>query len=303
MTETKQAAFPGQVLRVDKDAEDKHVLRNVKTGTTRKLRTVLDGKTSVVIEDAKGTRIFWYLANAFADHESITSEFNKMAFVDEKIRGYVTHQKLWLADEGFTYTYAGQPNDPTPMPPFFGKLRDKVIQLTGLVCPRDAPSVTYPGGLVNKYRDGKDSVGWHKDAEPDLDTGVPIVGVSTGAAAKFQFRVPTDTSLILSIRVQSGSVYWFYSTLPHRVPKDDKRTGIRYNATFRQSRAQQASRGLRAPATLTHSQSSRGLRAPATLTHSQSSSSSSSSSASNKRKVDDAFEDAGDASVAKKLRA
>jgi alkylated DNA repair dioxygenase AlkB len=230
---TSASEFPGKHLQVGKDANDKKYIKDLQTGKTDKL-TELDGKTSVVIQDAKGTLIFWYLANAIEKHQDITKEFDSIEFKDEKIRGYITHQKLWLADEGFSYTYVGQKNEPTPMPAFYASLRDRVRDLTNRYLP--VANTTYPGGLTNKYRSGKDSVGWHQDAEADLKKNAPIAGTSFGVAAKFQFRVPIDNSIIVSLRVQPGSVYWFYSTLPHRVPKDEKRVGVRYNSTFREPR-------------------------------------------------------------------
>ncbi|MFM5982088.1 MAG: alpha-ketoglutarate-dependent dioxygenase AlkB, partial [Sphaerospermopsis kisseleviana] len=42
--------------------------------------------------------------------------------------------------------------------------------------------------LLNLYRDGKDSVSWHSDDEPELGKNPIIASVSFGATRRFSLR-------------------------------------------------------------------------------------------------------------------
>ncbi|KAL4706295.1 hypothetical protein ACJJTC_004904 [Scirpophaga incertulas] len=74
-------------------------------------------------------------------------------------------QQVAYGDPGITYTYSGitVPALPWPMPVL--ALRDLLFNLKGL---------EYNFVLVNKYRNGHDHMGEHRDNEPDLDPNYPI---------------------------------------------------------------------------------------------------------------------------------
>ena len=42
--------------------------------------------------------------------------------------------------------------------------------------------------LLNRYRDGRDAMGWHADDEPELDPSAPIASLSLGASRDFRLR-------------------------------------------------------------------------------------------------------------------
>jgi len=214
----KKKNFPGQVKKVTK--------RN----------TVFDGKSSMIVADEDGNHLFWYEANAIAYHEQVTKELDKHTFVDEKsfYNNPPTHQKLWFAPPDFAYHYSGETNEPIAMPDCLVRVQKDVMDKTNDYAFKGIVVVvyTYPGTLANKYRKSSDSVGWHADSEAGLLAGSLIAGVSTGVAAKFQFRI--KKGLVVTVHVQPGSIYWFSTKLWHRVPKDETRKGVRYNATFRE---------------------------------------------------------------------
>lgn len=91
--------------------------------------------------------------------------------------------------------------------------------------------------LLNYYRHGQDSMGWHRDNEKSLGNNPVIASLSFGQERVFQFRKYSDKSEKKSITLGNGSLllmqgatqkYW-----EHQVPK---RAGIqagRINLTFR----------------------------------------------------------------------
>lgn len=96
--------------------------------------------------------------------------------------------------------------------------------------------------LINLYRDGKDSVAWHADDEPELGDAPVIASLSLGATRDFQMRhrnAGCNGLPVLKLPLASGSLlimrgptqkYWL-----HQVPKRLGRSapGPRINLTFR----------------------------------------------------------------------
>lgn len=131
----------------------------------------------------------------------------------------------WYGDPGATYTYSRLRNEPASWTPSLRHLRN------GL---NDSLFVDLNSCLVNWYRDGNDSMGWHSDREPELRDA--IVSVTLGAERVFQLRegrkgppisvaLPHGSVLVMSIASQQR--------FAHRVPKEPG-AGERLNLTFRQ---------------------------------------------------------------------
>lgn len=96
----------------------------------------------------------------------------------------------------------------------------------------------FTGVLLNYYRNGDDSVGWHADDENELGTNPVIASVSFGATRSFQLRHKTNKSLKkLNIPLSHGSLLVMQGTTQHfwehQVPKTAKPMGPRINLTFR----------------------------------------------------------------------
>ena len=94
--------------------------------------------------------------------------------------------------------------------------------------------------LLNVYRDGSDSMGWHSDDEPELGSAPAIASLSVGAVREFRLRpFPGRASSDYppqTISLEHGSLllmlpptqhYWQHS-LPRRAHR-----GPRINITFR----------------------------------------------------------------------
>lgn len=90
--------------------------------------------------------------------------------------------------------------------------------------------------LLNYYRDGKDSMGWHSDDEPELGLNPTIMILSLGYARDFQLRKKSDKSVKLNIRLDSGSLLVMkgavQSEWQHGLPKRAK-AGERISCTYR----------------------------------------------------------------------
>ena len=100
-----------------------------------------------------------------------------------------------------------------------------------------ACEATFNSVLLNRYRDGRDSVSWHADDETALGEQPVIVSVSLGASRQFQMKHRFDTSQKCSLTLENGSAlvmrgatqqYWL-----HQIPKTRKIVGERINLTFR----------------------------------------------------------------------
>jgi alkylated DNA repair dioxygenase AlkB len=108
------------------------------------------------------------------------------------------------------------------------KLREKVENISG---------VKFTHALLNHYRDGKDSVSWHRDKERNWGPEPVIASLSMGAARTFQFRNYEDKSVTRSVELTPGSLLIMKGasqrSWEHQIPKTNKRIGIRLNITFR----------------------------------------------------------------------
>jgi alkylated DNA repair dioxygenase AlkB len=92
--------------------------------------------------------------------------------------------------------------------------------------------------LINLYRDGNDSNGWHADNEKELGKNPIIASISFGEARPFHFKHRTIKDqrhkLILehgSLLVMKGEMQHFWL---HQIAKTKKKISPRINLTFRQ---------------------------------------------------------------------
>jgi alkylated DNA repair dioxygenase AlkB len=90
--------------------------------------------------------------------------------------------------------------------------------------------------LLNRYRSGADSMGWHADREPELGPRPMIASVSLGVARTFDLR-HNRTGVVQSFSLKGGSLLVMKGNTQaqwrHRVPKEPRVTGERINLTFR----------------------------------------------------------------------
>jgi alkylated DNA repair dioxygenase AlkB len=91
--------------------------------------------------------------------------------------------------------------------------------------------------LVNLYRDGNDSMGWHSDNEPELGAAPVIASISLGATRDFHVRSRRGAGDVQSIPLTHGSLLVMHgssqSEWQHALPRRKRVTEPRINLTFR----------------------------------------------------------------------
>ncbi|MDA0887170.1 MAG: alpha-ketoglutarate-dependent dioxygenase AlkB [Cyanobacteria bacterium] len=142
----------------------------------------------------------------------------------------------WMADPGCGYRYSGLSNVIEPWSPATAELRLALEQLTGW---------RFNSLLLNRYRDGRDAMGWHADDEPELDPAAPIASLSLGAARDFRLRPrprpasapgkPFNLELAHGdlLLMEPPTQLWWQHALPRRLRLQQERL----NLTFRVVRA------------------------------------------------------------------
>jgi alkylated DNA repair dioxygenase AlkB len=134
----------------------------------------------------------------------------------------------WHGDPGTAYSYSGTAHEPLPWTPQLLQLRDRVQNLTGHA---------FNSVLLNLYRDGKDSMGWHADDERELGREPAIASVSLGATRRFKLRHRRQPRAAITLDLAHGDVLLMAGatqhTYVHSVPKTARPTGARINLTWR----------------------------------------------------------------------
>ena len=93
---------------------------------------------------------------------------------------------------------------------------------------------SYNGVLVNGYSDGQDSMGWHRDNEPEIDPA-SIASLSLGATRTFKIRDRRNKK-VTNIELEHGDLLvmeHLQEAHDHSVPKRTKVATPRMNFTFR----------------------------------------------------------------------
>jgi alkylated DNA repair dioxygenase AlkB len=98
-------------------------------------------------------------------------------------------------------------------------------------------NLQFNSALLNLYRDGNDSMGWHRDNEKELGIEPLIVSISFGALRKFQLREYKNKLSKVILEPASGSLILMKGVIQenweHCVPKTKLKVGERVNVTFR----------------------------------------------------------------------
>ena len=132
----------------------------------------------------------------------------------------------WYGDK--PYTYSGLTWQPRTWPQELAEIRSRVGQIA------DTP---FNGALVNLYRDGRDSMGWHADDEAELGPDPIIASVVFGTTRRFVFRNKSNKTQKLEVPLTDGDVLVMgpgtQTNWLHAVPKSTEPVGPRINLTFR----------------------------------------------------------------------
>ena len=135
--------------------------------------------------------------------------------------------EAFYAEENKSYGYSGQRLVTSSFTKELTQIKEN-IELTF--------SIQLNSVLINLYRDGNDSNGWHADDEPELGKNPIIASLSLGASRRFDLKHST-TKEKLSLELEPGSLlvmggelqhYW-----KHQIAKTKKVNTPRINLTFR----------------------------------------------------------------------
>jgi alkylated DNA repair dioxygenase AlkB len=136
----------------------------------------------------------------------------------------------WYGDASAHYTYSGLTLKP-------GAWFEPVVEIK-TVCEAIA-GITFNSVLLNMYRDGDDTVGWHSDDEPTLGHNPIIASVSFGGVRRFDLRHKVTKETVKTL-LPAGSVLLMSGRLQaewsHQVPRTKKVDAPRINLTFRSIR-------------------------------------------------------------------
>ncbi|MGE8233378.1 MAG: alpha-ketoglutarate-dependent dioxygenase AlkB family protein [Stenotrophomonas sp.] len=135
----------------------------------------------------------------------------------------------WMGDADAHYRYSGADFAPHPWAPAVQELRERLQ----LACDGRFNSV-----LLNRYRDGRDSMGWHSDDEPELGATPLIASLSLGASRRFLLRRRDDPAQKAEYLLGHGDLLLMRGQCQrdyqHALPKTARVCDERINLTFRQ---------------------------------------------------------------------
>lgn len=137
----------------------------------------------------------------------------------------------WMGEA--SYTYSNLLNLPAPWLEPVAEIRDQVSALT---------EQQFNGALLNLYRDGKDSMGWHADDEKSLGESPLIPSVNLGATRRIRFKPRKGNSGdAFGFDLPHGSVLMMQGATQqnwlHTITKTAKPVGERINITLRSVKA------------------------------------------------------------------
>lgn len=127
----------------------------------------------------------------------------------------------WFGEPGVGYRYSGTDHCAVGWP-------DRLRCLVERVRAECAPDANFL--LLNRYRNGTDSMGWHTDDESEIAD--PVVSISLGATRRFHLRETADARTEC-LDLSHGSLLVHGRSCPHAVPKTRRPVGERINLSFR----------------------------------------------------------------------
>lgn len=129
------------------------------------------------------------------------------------------------------YRYSGHQLAAQALTPALQQIQEKICS----VVKKPLNSV-----LLNLYRNGDDSMGWHADDEPELDPFAPIASLSLGTTRRFLLREKQRGAEALEkqcYHLGHGDLVIMYppmqTRVQHSLPKMRKISDARINLTFR----------------------------------------------------------------------
>jgi alkylated DNA repair dioxygenase AlkB len=174
---------------------------------------------------------FFSQKESFKLYESLLHDID---WQQDKIKMYGRQIDLprltaYYGDSKLDYTYSGIKMTPLPW-------TDDLIFIKNRI--EKELDIKFTSCLLNYYRSGNDSMGWHQDNEKELGLNPSIASVSFGETRPFQLKHIDRKELPKTdILLNSGSLLLMKGTTQHywkhQIPKTTKTIEPRINLTFR----------------------------------------------------------------------
>ena len=132
------------------------------------------------------------------------------------------------AVEQKSYTYANLTLKPLSFKPILNEILQKI---------KTVDDAQYNAVLLNLYRHGQDSNGWHADNEKELGLNPTIASISLGEERYFHLKHRRHKDQRYKIKLKHGSLLLMKGPMQHhwlhQIPKTTKPIESRINLTFR----------------------------------------------------------------------
>ncbi len=205
---------------------------------------------TITLQGAGDTDLLQYYGNVFAEsaggwYQQMVEQFpwqqDTMVIAGQEKR--IPRLQIWMGDNKLNYQYSGIRMTAMPWLAPVDVVKRHVEELTGY---------RFNSALLNFYRHGNDSVAWHADDEPELDSTTPIASVSLGQTRRFSIKPKKMRTRSIEqqglpavrtrqIDLQNGSLLVMMPGVQqrwqHAVLKQPNVEGGRINLTFRRINA------------------------------------------------------------------
>ncbi|MEY4215860.1 MAG: hypothetical protein RLZZ68_316 [Bacteroidota bacterium] len=135
--------------------------------------------------------------------------------------------EAFFGEAGLSYSYSNQRFEALPLCNVLLEIK-KAVELT--------TQFQFNAVLVNLYRNGLDSNGWHADNEPELGDDPVVASLSFGASRRFYLRSNTENKS-LKLLLENGDLLLMGKGMQtewkHCIPKSPRLLEPRINLTFR----------------------------------------------------------------------
>ncbi|MBN9121041.1 MAG: alpha-ketoglutarate-dependent dioxygenase AlkB [Planctomycetes bacterium] len=182
------------------------------------------------LEIRDGGRLLYDLAFCTPDEANALFAWlwSEVPWKQETVRGQpLPRLNAWFADDGLKYAYSGLSHVGTGWLPELEEVKRAV---------EGAAGTAFNSLLLNFYRDGNDSIGFHSDAEPEPGENPAVATVSFGAVREFVLK-HKKTKETLKYRLGHGSLMVMWGTSRHHwlhaLPRTEEEVGERISLTFR----------------------------------------------------------------------
>jgi alkylated DNA repair dioxygenase AlkB len=188
-------------------------------------------KNEIVAHNDLKIRIEDNFFNQIDSDELLTKLISKLPWESMVIKMFgrdttIPRLQCWIGDEGCNYKYSGKKLNRQNWTKDLTMIREKIYKEV---------KIDFNSVLVNYYRDGKDSMGWHSDDEKELGHNPTIASISFGSERDLVFKNKISKETLSIAQVHGCLILIDGKTQKnwqHSIKKTRKVIGPRINLTF-----------------------------------------------------------------------